>query len=378
MDPYGELDFFVEPESDASAYPPGGRLHVGVPAHSGPVTLVVSYSFNTQASFFPGGGWLGQYTFTWPYYCGNLFPCRSNPAEGTTFSLNVQGVPAGSKAVYPSTIETEAPAYMLAIAVGDLVETPVGKTVSGTELSVWHRSAVSSTALSSMADFTKVFGFLEEKIGPYRFGPKAGAVLVDWGANAVGGMEHHPYWHVSEAVDRVVQAHEAAHGWYGDGVRIACWEDFVLSEGLATYLAARSLESVGFDAWPEYCALLQVVCYKNPVSGNEGNNAVALPDSTCNEIDIENHELWSAAPYYKGAFYLREVAELMGKEQLDQVLASFYMANVGGAARMQQLIDTIKSASPDNAAAIDSLTTKWLRTKACPPEATTLCSLGPI
>jgi aminopeptidase N len=50
-------------------------------------------------------------------------------------------------------------------------------------------------------------------------------------------MEHHPYWHVSGAQrNLLVNAHEAAHGWFGDGVRPRCWEDEVVSEGVADYL----------------------------------------------------------------------------------------------------------------------------------------------
>ena len=47
------------------------------------------------------------------------------------------------------------------------------------------------------------------------------------------------------------QAHEAAHGWFGNGVRLRCWEDFVLSEGTASYLAARVLEEVAGPAVSE-------------------------------------------------------------------------------------------------------------------------------
>ena len=54
-------------------------------------------------------------------------------------------------------------------------------------------------------------------------------------------MEHHPQWHVDDSSfgSQETQAHEASHGWYGDGIRLACWEDFVLSEGTVTYLAGR-------------------------------------------------------------------------------------------------------------------------------------------
>ena len=65
------------------------------------------------------------------------------------------------------------------------------------------------------------------------FGSKAGIVSVAWPAGAFGGMEHHPFSHVAEAAmdSEETLVHESAHGWFGDGIRIGCWEDFVLSEG---------------------------------------------------------------------------------------------------------------------------------------------------
>ena len=36
-------------------------------------------------------------------------PCHSQPADGTTFSLELDGVPAGKTAIYPASIEAEAP-----------------------------------------------------------------------------------------------------------------------------------------------------------------------------------------------------------------------------------------------------------------------------
>ncbi len=59
-------------------------------------------------------------------------------------------------------------------------------------------------------------------------------------------MEHHLLWHIGAASlgDRRTHIHEAVHGWFGAGVRLACWEDLVLSEGTATYYEARILEAV--------------------------------------------------------------------------------------------------------------------------------------
>ena len=142
-------------------------------------------------------------------------------------------------------------------------------------------------------------------------------------------------------------------------MRIACWEDFVLSEGLATYLAARSLASVGVDLWPSYDCALADICA-------DGGGTIALP-STCNAIDILNDPLWSGVPYQKGAQFLHEVAGIIGDDELDDVLAAFYVANVGKAANMEDLLDAIEAAGgAGNTAAIETLETNWLRTLECP------------
>src|SRR5213592_1754219 len=108
-------------------------------------------------------------------------------------------------------------------------------------------------------------------------------------------MEHHPYWHVAKDAmsDEETQAHEAAHGWFGNGVRIRCWEDFVLSEGTVSYLAARALEKVGGAAagkavWDSYQLQLDAAVMNG--------DTIALPD-TCNAIDIISDPLWSSIPY---------------------------------------------------------------------------------
>ena len=72
--------------------------------------LVVEYSFTVHDN--ADGLLAGGSTVIWPYFCGNLFPCHSQPADGTTFTLALDGVPSGATAVYPPAIAAEAPPYM--------------------------------------------------------------------------------------------------------------------------------------------------------------------------------------------------------------------------------------------------------------------------
>ena len=347
----------------------GAQLDVGVPSGAGAAKIVVEYAFKAHTNF---DGWLpsGQLTFLWTYFCGNLFPCKSDPSDGVTFTMKVTGATAGLTAVYPASIPADAPSYMPAVAVAKFTQVDLGKTTKGTQINAWHLPGQAADTAMGTAHLTQVFDFYEKTYGDYSFGTTAGSVSANWGQGAYGGMEHHPYWHVGkdDFKSEEVHAHEAAHGWYGDGVRIACWEDFVLSEGTVSYLAAHALEQFQVDVWGDYECELQYVC--DPANGA---NTVALP-STCNSIDLIHDPLWSSVPYMKGAYFFREVGKAIGVGVLDTALSEFYKANVGKAAKMQALIDHIKTKTDAaGMASVDALETAWLKTVDCPVDYTTLC-----
>jgi peptidase M1-like protein len=362
-DDHGALDFAVKSGKH------GSQLDVGVPGGAGAAKVVVEYAFKDHTMF---DGWMAkeQVSFLWPYFCGNLFPCKSDPADGVSFTMKVTGSAAGMTAVFPASIPSDAPSYMPAIAVGKFTKLDLGSTAKGTKISAWHLPGQEVDAAAGTAHLKQVFDFYEKTYGDYTFGTTAGSVSADWGPGDYGGMEHHPYWHIgkNDFKSEEVHAHEAAHGWYGDGVRIACWEDFVLSEGTVSYVAAHALEQLQVDVWADYECELKYVC--DPANGA---NTIALP-TTCNAIDILNDPLWSSVPYMKGAYFYREVGKAIGAAVLDTALAEFYKANVGKAAKMQALIDLIKTKTDvAGKKAVDDLETAWLKTLDCPVDYTTLC-----
>jgi len=311
------------------------KLDLGLPAGTDPVTVDIAYHWNNHESFT--GASASGYTLIWPYYCGNLFPCHSDPADGTTFSLSLTGVPAGKVAVYPTTIPTDAPSYQIAWSIDDYTELPVGTTTAGTQISVWYRTGEMAAAMAGSAHLVAAFDWMEKTLGPYRFGPKYSSVSVNWPRGAYGGMEHHPMSHIASAAlgDEETNVHEAAHGWFGDGIRIACWEDFVLSEGTVSYLAARALDvvapSVGAATWQSYMTELNQVSVLDPV----------WPMS-CGVVDIINDNLFTEAPYMRGAFFYKGVADKVGADKLDMALHTFFMAHQGVTGHMSEMLDTIK------------------------------------
>lgn len=340
---------------DAPYTAAAGRLHVALPASREPLGIAVRYRYRHHP--FEGASPAG-FTVVWPYHCGNLFPCHAAPADGTTFALEVTGVPTGKTAVYPASIPAEAPAYQLAWTIDEYIERPLGKTAAGTQLSVWHQPAEAASAQAGTAHLVAAFDWLERTIGPYRFGKKAGSVSVRWGPGAMGGMEHHPYWHVGTLAlaDVETHVHEAAHGWFGGGIRLRCWEDFVLSEGTATYLTARALDVVapaaGAEVWRGY---------ERQLAGLTGQEPVW--PTGCGAIDIARDGLFSRAPYIRGAMFYRAVAAKVGAAALDRAIAAFYASHAMRAATMADMLAAIRYLTGYDPSACAE---RWLRAKALP------------
>jgi hypothetical protein len=312
-----------------------GRLDLGLAARK-PAEVRVRYAFERSKAL--EGVTTGGTTFTWPIFCGNVFPCKSQPSDGQRFELAVTGAPTGRKVVYPTRIVADAPSYMLAWAVGDYTKLALGETKDGRKVSVHYLPGEKSKAVRGTEHLVAAFEWLESTYGEYLYGDEVGSVSAAWGPGAFGGMEHHPLWHVASSAidDEETHVHEAAHGWFGDAVRLSCWEDLTLSEGTVSYLAARALEAVagtssGAAIWVSYEARLDDVIATE--------DRVALP-SSCNEIDVL-HDLWNEVPYMKGAFFYRAVEEKVGRAKLDAALASFYARYRGKAARMQDMLDVL-------------------------------------
>jgi hypothetical protein len=332
-----------------------GRLDVGLAAHQ-EAELTIAYRFTKRTK--QQGAMKGGLAFTWPNYCGNLFPCKSTPSDGLRFGLELEGVPEGKAAIYPTEIPADAPAYMLSWAVGDYTTKKLGTTAAGTNVSVFHLPGEATAASKGTAHLVAAFEWFERTYGAYTFGKEVGSVSAAWGAGAFGGMEHHPFWHVSSdsMADEETHVHEAAHGWFGDGVRLACWEDLTLSEGTTSYVTARAIaatagKAAGDAVWQDYEVRLAAV------AGN-----VAWPDAACNSVDVEQ-SLWNDSVYMKGAFFYRAVEQQIGAPALDRAIARFYRERHGQAAGVRDMLDTIEAETGFDAT---PLATAWLQSEVVP------------
>lgn len=330
----------------------GSRLDVGLPAGT-PPRVRMRYAFTRTPSF--GGLTAGGWSVVWPTECGNLFPCHSAPADGIRFSLTVAGLKTGEVAVHAPPSAHEASAYVVALAVGAYTWHERGKTGAGTRIGYWATDEMVAAAEQGTAWLPQAFDWLEQVLGPYPYGDRAGPVHVDWGPFGYGGMEHHPYWHVGNVAmaDPMVHVHEAAHGWFGSGVRLRCWEDLLLSEGVADYLMLRARIVVqNEDPEPIWKSVEDALVGIR----SKGNDRVVWPQS-CGVIDVKKG-LFGKVTYHRGALFLHAVGALVGDPvKVDAALGSFAKARMGKAAGVQDLLDHLEtSLSVD----LSALAQTWL------------------
>jgi len=335
------------------------RLHLALPRRTEPVTVDIRYGYALHER--PEGAYK-QLSLTWPDHCGRIFPCHSDPSDGVAFSAELSGVPDGEIALFPQRLDAEAPAYMFGWTYGQYETIDLGTTSSGTRVRALAPANSLDDARAGTEHLRGAFDFLERTYGEYAFGPEVSTVWVDWGGGAYGGMEHHPHWHVAsrDFTDPVVHVHEAAHGWFGNGVRIACWEDFVLSEALASYLAARALEDAGGPtmakfAWNQYTEDLE--------SLGDGPAAATGWPTGCGEHHVIADGIFGTAPYMRGAFFLRALERKVGRNALDASLRRFYEKHRGQAARFDELLDAIEA---DTGYDAHPCAESWLRSEARP------------
>ena len=355
---------------------PGDDLRLRPASAADLVEIEAQWAF-PERSLLTADGWMadarGGASLIWPHHCPRLFPCAPSPAEGARFALTAHS--DHGVVLAPGELGAEAPAYQLGVARGDYTRLDLGQSDGGVDVFAWHLPARGAAARRGTGSLVAALSFLERTLGPYPYGSALHTVEVDWGRWSWGGIEHHPMVHVAtfSFSDPEVQVHEAAHAWTGDHLRIACWEDLVLSEGTTTWLAARALAAAdGTDLWPRYVDEFLV-----PLCADPELDTVTLPDQTCGQIDLTTHPLGGGAPYFKGACFFEEVGDLLGPARLEAAVGRFVQARGGGAARMQDLIDHLADeATPAERPGLDAAVQDWLRAPRCPADAAARCRSG--
>ena len=263
-------------------------------------------------------------------------PVQDSPGIRITYTAKVQ-VPQGLMAVmsasspqepsadgsYSFRMEQPVPAYLIALAVGDLVFKPMGPRTG-----VYAERSVVEKAAWEFADTEAMLTAAEALYGPYRW--ERYDILVLPPSFPFGGMENPRLTFATPTIiagDRSLTAliaHEMAHSWSGNLVTNATWNDFWLNEGFTVYFENRIFEAVYGD---EVARMNQLLGHQDLLAtvehmrheGREADTKLRLdlagrdPDDGMNDI-----------AYEKGNAFLRVLEEKAGREAFDSFLRGYF------------------------------------------------------
>ncbi len=214
-------------------------------------------------------------------------------------------------------MDKPVPPYLIALAAGDIDFRAIGPRTG-----VWAEPSVLPRAHAEVADTEEMVVAAERLYGAYRWGRYDMIVLPP--AFPFGGMENPvmtfltPTFIAGDRSNNGLVAHELAHSWSGNLVTNATWGDSWLNEGVTTYFENRIVEEVYSKKRAEQEAALMYANIQE-VLAEVGADEPGTALSTDGE-----YELGSAIAYDKGAFFLRTVERIVGRERFDAWLRQWF------------------------------------------------------
>jgi leukotriene-A4 hydrolase len=227
---------------------------------------------------------------------------------------------------YRFEMKQPVPAYLVALAIGDLKFQPLGDRVG-----VWTEPSRLAAAASELADLPRMLEVGEGLAGAYRWDRYD--VLIMPRAFAYGGMENPRLSFVSPSIiagDRSLVStvvHELAHSWSGNLVTSATWNDFWLNEGFTTYLERRLVEVLYGKRRAD---MADAIAYEGLAQTIADAEVAGLPQDTNLKLDLagrDPNEGTSDVAYEKGRWFLGFLESRFGRPALDAFLREYFDAH---------------------------------------------------
>jgi len=337
----GSLAYELGPDDPAL----GRFMKVGIGGHPKKINIKFSTTDSSDALQWltpdqtAGKKYPFLYTQSEPILARSWIPCQDSPGIRFTYSATVK-TPAGyialmsakdnpteknAEGVYQFEQPNPIPAYLMALAVGD-----ISFKSTGARTGVYAEPVTLEKAAWEFAETEKMIKAAEELYGPYAWGRYD--ILVLPPSFPYGGMENPNLTFATPTViagDRSLTsliAHELAHSWSGNLVTNATWNDFWLNEGFTVYLERRLMEKIQDSTYSDMLSSLGygdllVTMDEFYESGDSAYVRLKL-DLAGTDPDIG----MSDVAYEKGYLFLKKIETTVGRKRFDAFLKHYFQA----------------------------------------------------
>jgi aminopeptidase N len=274
------------------------------------------------------------YTQSQPHLSRTWIPIQDSPGIRFTYEARVQCPPdllalmsaenpkeKSPTGQYHFIQKQPVPAYLVALAVGDLEFEPMSERTG-----VYAEPNIIKAAAQEFEKTEQMLTLAESSYGPYRWGRYDLLILPP--SFPYGGMENPMLTFVTPTIlvgDQSLTsliAHELAHAWSGNLVTNASWNDFWLNEGFTVYLERRIMEQI---LGKEQVDLLNVLTRDNLL--NLINRMGPDNPDTRLKLDLKDRDpddAMNRIAYDKGYMVLLLLEKTFGREALDVFLKKYF------------------------------------------------------
>lgn len=308
----------------------------------------------------------------------SLFACFDTPAFKSPYTMQVtspypslmSGRPTGTEGnLYKFNQPIPIPAYLVAIASGDITSAPIGPR-SHVYCEPQNINACQHEFEHDMESFLQT---AEKLIFPYEWDQYDALVLP--ASFPYGGMENPnvtfatPTLILGDRANVDVLAHELAHSWSGNLVTNCSWEHFWLNEGWTVYLERRIQGAIHGEPTRHFSAIVGWSDLEHSIKAM-GDGATRYSTLVQNLKDgSDPDDAFSTVPYEKGFNLLFHIEQVVGgKEVFDAFIPHYFNTFKYKSLDTYQFLDTLYAFFAKQKEQLDTIDWEsWLYKPGMPP-----------